>query len=98
MYYSLYASSWVNSELSCFYEKNNCLVINQLDCIQIYNDDLSSIPFFLMNQVKLLESIDILIQNQIQDLLNQIVKKKLLIDSAKTWFLDSIILSVASQE
>ena len=46
MYYSLYASSWVNSELSCFYEKNNCLVINQLDCIQSYNDDLASFSFF----------------------------------------------------
>ena len=98
MYYSLYASSWVNSELSCFYEKNNCLVINQLNCIQIYNDDLSSILFFLMNQVKLLESIDILIQKSNPGFIKSNRQKKLLIDSAKTWFLDSIILSVASQE
>ena len=46
MYYSLYASSWVNSELSYFYEKHNCLVINQLDCIQSHNDDLASFSFF----------------------------------------------------
>ena len=29
-----------------FYEKNNCLVINQLDCIQSYNDGLVSFSFF----------------------------------------------------
>ena len=46
MNYSLYAGSWVNSELSCFYEKNNCLVINQLNCIQSYNYDLASFSFF----------------------------------------------------
>ena len=44
MYYSLY-TSWVNSELSCFYDKNNCLIINLLDCIQSYND-LTSFSFF----------------------------------------------------
>ena len=46
MYFSVYASSWVNIELSCFYKKNNCLVINQLDSFQSYNDGLASFSFF----------------------------------------------------
>ena len=83
--------------MGCFYEKNNCLVINQLDFIQSYNDDLASFSFF--NEPSKIIGINRdFIQKSNPGFIKLNNQKTLLIDSVKTWFLDSISLRVASQE
>ena len=98
MYCSLYASSWVNSELSWFYEKSNTLVINQHDCILSNNDDLASFTFFFNEPSKIIGINQDFIKNSNPGFIKSNRQNKLLIDSVEIWFLASISLSVASHE